>query len=375
MKIVHVISGLGTGGAETMLWKLVTSLDPGRWASEVVSLTGIGPVGVRLQQAGIPVRVLEMRPGVPDPRALLRLGRLLRRSAPDLVQTWMYHADLLGGLAARLAGSPPVIWGVRHSNLDPALNKSGTLWVARGCARLSRRLPRRILCCSEQARRVHVALGYDPSRMLVIPNGFDLQVYRPDREARLSVRRELGLRESVPLIGLVARFDPQKDHRNFIAAAGRLQAQMPQVHFLLCGRGVDGDNRSLGQWIGERQLADRMHLLGPRSDIPRITAALDIAVSSSAGEGFPNVLGEAMACGVPCVATDVGDSALLIGDTGRIVPPSDAAALARAWRQMLELDPGQRRSLGRSARQRVEQHFSLPVIVGRYQRLYSEVTA
>jgi glycosyltransferase involved in cell wall biosynthesis len=374
MKITHVITGLSMGGAQMMLYKLLSHMDRTAFAAEVIPLADVGPLDKKIQALGVPVRCLGMRPGVPNPLGVYRLARWLRQDPPHLIQTWLYHADLVGGLAARLAGGIPVAWNLRHSDLGPGGNKCTTAWTVRACARLSRWLPERIVCCSESSRKVHTAAGYAHGEMIVIPNGFDLAAFRPDPAARLSVRRELGISEEAPLIGLVGRFNPQKDHRTFVKAAARLHAHLPQVHFLLCGQDVTWDNAPLRRWITAADLPDRCHLLGERDDIPRLTAALDIATTASAyGEGFPNVIGEAMACGVPCVVTDVGDSAHIVGDTGRVVLARDPRALADAWRELVGLGPEDRVQLGLAARRRVEEHFSLPVIVTRYQRLYEEL--
>jgi glycosyltransferase involved in cell wall biosynthesis len=218
-----------------------------------------------------------------------------------------------------------------------------------------------------------VALGYAPEKMAVIPNGFDLERFKPDNDARIAVRRELGISLDAPLIGLVARFDPQKDHRSFITAAARLLESDASAQFLLCGEGADTDNSELGEWIRAAGIGANCHLLGPRDDMAGITAALDIAVSSSAfGEGFSNAVAEAMACGVPCVVTDVGDSGLLVEDTGRVVAPKESDALAGAMAELLEIGAEGRAKLGRAARRRIEENYSLPDIAARHLAFYRE---
>jgi len=374
MKVTHVITGLAFGGAQMMLCKLLSSLDRAVCTAEVISLCDIGPLGKRIQELGVPVRALGLRPGMPNPRGVFQLARWLRQDPPHLLQTWLYHADLIGGLAAKLAGSIPVAWNIRHSNLDATNDKRATRWTVRACATLSQWLPDRIVCCSESSQQVHAALGYAAHKMVVIPNGFDLTAFKPDPLARLAVRRELGIHEEAPLIGLAGHFRAQKDHRTFVHAAARLHIDLPDVHFLLCGNDITWDNPKLSHWITAAGIRDRCHLLGRRDDMPRLTAALDIATLTSAhGEGFPNVIGEAMACGLPCVVTDVGDSALIVGDTGKAVPPQDPLALAQAWRTLLMLDPAGKARLGEAAHSRVEEHFNLPLIVTRYRLLYEEL--
>lgn len=358
-----------------MLYRLISRTDRAAFDTEVVSLIDIGFIGRRIQALGVPVWSLGMQRGLPDPLAILRLVHWLRRDPPDVIQTWMYHADLVGGLAAKLAGRIPVAWGIRHSTLNPKGTKRMTFWTAMACARLSSWLPARIVCCSEVARLVHVQLGYADDKIMVIPNGFDLEEFRPDPTARQIVRQELGIPKEVPLIGLVARFHPQKDHRNFIQASAILQARLPECHFLLCGDRITWENSELTGWIEAAGVRDRFHLLGAREDIPCLMAALDISSTSAAyGEAFPNVIGESMACGVPCVATDVGDAGIIVGDTGVIVRPADPEALADGWAKLLmNMGREERLQLGLAGRQRISERYSLESIVRMYERLYESL--
>jgi glycosyltransferase involved in cell wall biosynthesis len=375
IKVTHIITGLDADGAETVLHRLTSRMDPDCFQNEVISLIEMGPMAERLRASGLRVRALNMRRGVPNPYHLLRLVRWLKDSRPNVVQTWMYHANLLGGIAARVAGKTPVIWGIHHTNLEPSQNKRLTIWTARMCARISATIPQRIVCCSEASREAHERFGYAQQKMEVIPNGFDLEEFHPNPEARSSMRKELGIAEEAPLVGMAGRFHVQKDHRNLVAAAALFHARVPGAHFVLCGKGVDRDNAELRGWIASAGLVQAFHLLGSRADMPRFFAALDVATSSSLSEAFPMALGEAMACGIPCVVTDVGDSAAIVGDTGRVVPAGDPVALAGAWRELLAKDPLARRQMGQAARNRVEQKFSLDTIVERYQELYRQVLA
>jgi len=371
-RILHVITTLTTGGAEVMLDKLVSRT---RHEVSVVSLVPGGAIGERIARRGIPVSSMGMSLGVPDPRGMLRLSRIVRGWRPHLVQTWMYHADLVAGTTVRALHGIPVVWNVRQSNLDPAGTKRSTILTARLCARLSRTVPRRVVCCSEVAQRVHVELGYAEDKFTVLPNGFDLDTFRPDGEARAAVRRELGVPDGVPLVGLVARFDPQKDHANFFQAAARLRSLGPEVHFVLAGDGVTGGNPELRAMAEAAGVVNSVHLLGRRDDIPRLTAALDLAVSSSFGEGFPNAVGEAMAAGVPCAVTHVGDSAYIVGGEGVVVPPRDATALAEGMHAILSLEAEEKAALGARARERVRRMFSLDYVVARYDDLHESVIA
>ena len=356
-----------------MLCKLLSQTNKAYFAPEVISLTDRGQLGDKIEALGVPVHTINMRRGVPNPVGLIKLAKLLRERKPGLIQTWMYHADLLGGLVAKVVSDAPIVWNIRASQLSWSVDKK-TFIVLKASAFLSAKVPTKIISCSEDAYNLHTKLGYDATKVIVIPNGFDLASYKIDSAARASIGEELGIPPEVPIVGLVTRFHPQKDIHNFVQAAALLRREIPNVHFIMSGTGISWDTPELAQWITEVNLRDCFHLLGRRVDIPKLTAAFDVASSSSAfGEGFPNVLGEAMACGVPCVATDVGDSALIIGDTGIIVPPKNPQALADGWGKILMMDVEERRNLGQAARQRIEENFSLDSVVARYENLYREL--
>ncbi len=373
IRVTHIIAGLSPDGAEKMLHRLIAGMDSRQFENEVISLTDLGPMAQQIDACGVRVRALGMKRGSANPFRLLRLAAWLRKSQPHVVQTWMYHADLIGGLSARLAGFSGVVWNIRHSELHPETDKRSTLWTGRACARLSRRLPRRIVCCSETSRKFHVNMGYASDRMQVILNGFDLDRFKSNPKQRLETREALRIPPSAPVIGLIARKHPVKDHRNFMYAAGILHREFPEVRFVLCGQGVTPADPELTAWAEMAGIGEVCYLLGQRDDIPQILNAFDLATSSSSGEAFPNSVAEAMACGVPCVVTDVGDSGFIVGETGRVVAPREPAALARGWKELLEAGPGVRRDLGRAARERVEQNFGLPAVIKQYQDLYTQV--
>ena len=371
-KIVHVITNLGPGGAEMMLYKLVAGMDPCRFENEVISMVDPGAASDPLRGRGVRVRNLGMSRTSPSPMALFQLIQWLRRLRPAVVQTWMYHADLIAGIAARYAGRPPVVWGIHNNNLERNLIKPRTFLVARACARLSGVVPTRIVCCSHAAQQLHSAFGYAADKIEIIPNGFDVNEFKPDPGARLSVRRELGLFPDTFIIGLTSRYHPLKDIPNFLDAAARLVARFSNVHFVFCGKGLTQENEELYSSLDAAGLLRNCHLLGVRGDMPRLLASFDIATNPSLSEAFPLAVGEAMASGVPCVATNTGDSAQLIGDCGRIVPIRDPQALTEAWAELIS-SPDDRRRLGIAARRRIEKLYSLPAIVRRYEDLYVRI--
>jgi glycosyltransferase involved in cell wall biosynthesis len=375
LKILHVTTGLENGGAENLLARLVGRMDPSSFENVVVSLTDEGAdLGARIRHEGVPLHCLGFRRGIPDPRMLLAVARCIDRERPDIVQTWMYHADMAGALAQPFTRHRiPLIWGLHNVALDVARSKTQTVGVTRLNARLSRRFPDRIVCCSEAVREDHVAMGYAPEKMRVIPNGIDTEEFVPDPPARVRLRRELGLAPETPLIGLIARFDPQKDHLTFFRAAGLLHKILPEAHFVLCGREITPENTKLTEWAAENGVEGVTHLLGLRRDTAQVTAALDVATCcSSFGESFALVLGEAMACGVPVVTTDMAGPVSLVGDLGRIVSIRDAAALAETWHELLTLSSTEREAWGRKARGRITDEFSLTRMVQGYEALYRE---
>jgi glycosyltransferase involved in cell wall biosynthesis len=375
LRICHFITSLNVGGAETMLTRLITSSDPQRFSHEVITLMDGGPLQVDLERHGVRVHSLRMARALPSPRALRTLWRLARAACPDIWHGWMYHGNY-AAFAAMIAdsGRAPVVWGIRH-----ALHRlEDERLVTRGLIALGPRAGSRVArilynarCSADQ----HEHLGYPADKTLVIPNGFDCERFRPDSEASIAVRNELGLRPEVPLVGLVARFDPLKGQQFFLEAAARLVANGSPAHFVLVGEDMEAKNKTLWDTIVRLQLAGRVHLLGHRKDIPRLNASFDVAGLTSLSEAFPNMLGEAMACGVVCVVTDVGDSKFILGDNGWVVPPADAHALADAWERVLRLSPQEREVLGASARERILKEFSISAVRQLYETMYEEVAS
>lgn len=371
IRVLYIISGLSTGGAETMLYKLIERLDRDRFTPLVISLTTLGEIGPRISETNTPVIALGLQTATPNPLLFFRLIKLIREFNPDIVHTWMYHADLLGGLASRLAGARRVIWCIRNSDLSGGNSKSSTIAVVKICAKISARIPSRILSCSNRASKIHINAGYSSNKISVIPNGFDLQRFQPDESARVSVRQELRLDGQTPIIGMIGRFDPQKNHLGFIEAASYIHKRQPKAHFLLAGTFVEHSNAVLSTAIRQANLDQHFHLLGRRDDIPRLMASLDVFVSSSSyGEAFPNVLGEAMACEIPCVVTDVGDSAEIVGVTGRVVEPENMRGIANHVLAILALPREEYRQLACAARQRIGTCYELGSITKQYQDFY-----
>jgi glycosyltransferase involved in cell wall biosynthesis len=370
MNVVHVITGLENGGAEASLYRLCSVDRESGWQHTVISLMGRGIYAERLEGVGVSVHSLGMPRGRITAAGTIRLYSLLRSLRPAIVQTWMYHADLLGGVAARLAGVNGIVWSLRGP-LNAQKTSRSTRLVARLCAVLSRYVPTRIVSCSVYAARVHQALGYSADKFVIIPNGYPLDRFAPMPDARRVLRADLGAADNLPLLGMVARFDPYKDHFNLIQALGLLKRRSVNFLCVLIGSDVDEANSAIREMLEREDVRDRVKLLGARDDIPELMNALDVHVLSSLDEAFPNVLAEAMACGTPCVTTDVGDARLIIGNTGWTAPPQDATALAEAIQLAISARSDdvswQMRKV--VARVRIEENFGLD----RMQRAYRKV--
>lgn len=369
--VLHVITTTEVGGAESQLLHLVKAM--ANWRHVVVGLGPAGALAPRLAKAGATVHSLKLSSG---PGAVLpgvwALARLMRRVRPSVVQSWMYHADLLATLAAPWAASPPVCWGVRCSDMDLSLYSAGTRLTVKACAVLSAKAGA-IAANSAAGAEYHVSLGYPRAKFSVIPNGFDTVRFAPDAAVRRAARDELGLGGGDMLVGLCARLDAMKDQPGFLEAAARLARGLPRVHFVLLGLGVEEGAPELAAAL-EEPLAGRCHLLGRRSHPERWYNAMDLHVSASAfGEGLSNAVGEAMACGTPNVVTDVGDSAALVGNTGLVAGPGDPDALAAAMEEVLSLPADRRFYLGRLARARIEAGYSLEAMAQGFEALWQRV--
>lgn len=325
-RILHIITGLNDGGAEAVLYRLCIQ-DPSK--HQVISLMDDGKYGHMLKEQGVPVYNLNLNPSKPNPYKLFELYTLIKKLNPLIVQTWMYHADLLGGITSKAAKVPKVFWGVRHSNLSNGTIKPMTRTIMKICALLSSMLPTKIISCSHAAVYSHIAQGYTTDKFEVIQNGYDLKKLKPISD---SVQKLRFSSEDTPVIAMVARFDIQKDHRNLINALSILKNKSINFHLLLVGRDMSSNNSELIKLIDKSNLIiDKdITLYGQSDNIPLIMNSIDLHVLSSLGEAFPNVLAEAMACGTPCVSTDVGDAKEIVSEYGWIVEPENSVLLSEA---------------------------------------------
>lgn len=370
VRVAHIISSLDVGGAEMFLARLLRASPALAPEAHVIGLKGAGPVSELVRAAGARVTALGLEGPVSAAAGSARLRLLLAADRPDVVQTWLYHADLLGGLSAW--GLAPVVWNLRLSNLRSASLSGSARAAVAASARLSRRLPSAIVCCSSSTRDEHVKLGYDTTKMRVIHNGFEAKAAGAST-LRAKLEKELDIPSSAFVIAAIGRWHPMKNHLGFVDAVEPIVARHPQVHVVLAGLHLDWSNRSLVEHIESSASPKRFHLLGLRSDLPDLMPAFDLLVSASLSEGLPNAVGEAMASGVPCVCTDAGDTALLVGDTGRIVPRFEREAMTDAIEAYVNMPEHQRLEHGHRARDRIAKQFSLEAAAERYLDLYEEL--
>jgi glycosyltransferase involved in cell wall biosynthesis len=373
LKIAHVITGLGRGGAESVLLQLCSASQGGDLQHTVISLTGHGEMALGLETAGVRVIELNIESPLSAVPAIWKLRGILRALDPDVVQTWMYHADLIGGTAARLAGIRALVWGIRSTVTDSSSIKRSTRVLIRASAWLSRAMPARIVVCARDSADSHARAGYRRDKMTVIQNGVDIVRFGDFASPPADWIDANGLQNDRAVLGTVARFTPQKDHENLVKALGILAGQGESFQCVLIGQSMDASNGLLKRWIGENRLEEHVVLMGPRPDIPDVMHALDIHVLSSVVEGFPNVLAEAMACGTPCVSTDAGDARHIIANKGWLVPKSDPDALAQALLDALterRESPEVWHNRRLACRRHIEEEFSLQRMVDNYAAVW-----
>ena len=374
--VMHYAYTIGGGGAEAMLMNLAESLDPAQFRTVVVAVNARPwPHQLkRLNEAGVDVHDLE---GIAflKHETLARLRAVLRAERPDIVQTWMHHADLVGGWAAWLSGVKNIVWSIhcREIHRNPGDSVRKVAFFRRVLSLSSRFIPKRIISCSAAAIEDHTAIGYPRSKMRWIPNGIDPARFKPDMDAALDTRAELRLPPNAPVVGFIGRFHEMKDLPTFLRAAAILQNEVPDAHFVLCG-GVevemDAESRALLAQLPRR---DQVRFESFRSDPWRLYPAFSVFSLSSRTEACPMTVIESMACGVPCVTTDVGDCSRLLEGTGKVVPAHDAAALAQAWEETLRLGPAAREDIAKRSRERVLEQFTIAQASRQYAETYAQL--
>ncbi len=358
-KILHIITGLANGGAERNIVKLCESLDKSKFEFLVVSLTGPGKYGKYLETIdGVRCFYLNLNSGNKLFK-LYNLFKLIRKENPDLIQTWLYHADFLGLIIGKLSGVKNIVWNIRSTKLSFKNNSWHVIVIRKLCAFLSF-LPSKIVNCSKTSIFEHIKVGYRKNKFVYIPNGYDIEQLYLDQNKSL-------INDDKIKIGIVGRNDPQKDYDNFFSALEILaKRNINNIHAIVVGKGTKEAYSHYSNQLGSIQIT----FLGEQVDMLAVYNSFDFLVLSSFSEGFPNVVAEAMACCKPCVVTDVGDAAIIVDNTGIKVPPQDKLLLADAIVQMSEYGKDKIAEYGKLARQRIIEEYSLSKMLIRYENLY-----
>lgn len=375
LKIIHIITGLNNGGAEGFLFRLCKNDNQNRHI--IISLTDNGRFGPMFEELQFQVFSLNMPRGRLSLNGLIKLVNLIKNNKPDIIQTWMYHSNLIGGLISKLLGCKRIFWNIRHTNFLPNKSKPLTIWVMKICGKLSNWIPKKIIYCSLMGKKVHEDLGYNINKSEVIHNGYDLNEFKADKDLGLLFRKDIDIKKNEYLIGMVGRYDPQKDHYNLINALDLVDSCGYEFKAILIGKDMDKNNSKISEYIKSKKLDKKILLLGQRFDIPKVMNGLDIHVlSSSFGEAFPNVLAEAMACGTPCVSTDVGESSLILGNTGWLVPSNNSKQLAAKIIEAI-IEKNQKKEEWKKRKVKCREHilenFNINIITKQYQKTWKNL--
>ena len=367
LKVLHVIGGLGPGGAETLLYRLATR--PSHVEHRIVCLGGRDWYSQGLEQHGVEVDYLELRPATAW-TALPRLRRIVKASGADVVQGWMYRSNLLASLAARSLGVPSA-WSIHCASLEP-LSRRARFWAYASGA-LAGVLPDHIVNCSVRSAEMHATLGFGRAPVTIVPNGYSGDAFAPDEARSALVRSELGIASGEFVLGTLSRWHEEKDIPNLLQALALLNRRGLRLRALLIGHRLDTANAELAAAARRCGVLDQLGLLGRRDDVPDLLRAIDLHVLPSRSESFPNSIAEAMLSATPCVATDAGDTRLMIGGTGWIAPPGDPAALADRIAEAHDLWRSDRAAWGArrsAARERILSEFPLDRMAQAYERIW-----
>jgi glycosyltransferase involved in cell wall biosynthesis len=376
MKILHIITGLTQGGAESALYRLTTYEQDNSIEHIIVSLVDLGVYGHQFQQKGIQVHMIGMPRGIPTFKGLVKLFYLIKNVNPNIIQTWMYHSDLIGGIIAKLAGYNNIIWGIVHFNLEKDVTNYSTRCTAKLCAILSNYIPKKIVSCSESSTLVHIKIGYSASKFIYIPLGFDTNQLNRDDNSGMILRNKWKLQNNTIIFGCLGRWNPQKDHNNLLNAFSIVKKIYPNVYCILGGREIDKDNLDLKKLIdASDSIKDNILLEGVIDKIPSFMNAIDIHILPSIGEAFPNVVAEAMSCETACIVTDVGDASKIVDKFGWVVPPGNSDILASAMTEAINLmnDKIKWEELRKKSRIRICENYSMDRMLSKYRSTWTAV--
>jgi len=370
MKIVHIITGLNDGGAEEILYKIC--LHDKLNNHIVISVVSGGKYVSLLKKLGVKVYCLNMK--FYSFFNFFYLIKLLKILQPDIVQTWLIHGDFIGGIAARFAGIKNILWTIPYSKVDTSIEKIRNILLIKILAKLSYIIPKLILVISKSGKKNCQNLGYYEKKLRLVTTGYDLFFFKRNRYEKLYFKKKLKIEKQTPLLGIVARYHPVKDHTNLLNALSIVKLKNKNFICIFVGSGMTKNNKILLNEIRKLELDSFVKLLGPKSNIPQVMNGLDVNILCSKSEGFPNVVVEAMACGTPCVVTNVGDSSFIVGKNGWVVPPSNSIKLANAIEKALsEINSKNWKKKCSQARLRVHNKFEIKKMIKYYNLTWLEV--
>jgi glycosyltransferase involved in cell wall biosynthesis len=371
MRILHIITGLGDGGAEGTLYKICKHNNINEHI--VISLRGPEKYYFLLKKLGIQIHCLNINKFTIFIK-FFSLLKLIKFFKPDIVQTWLIHSDFIGGIAAKLSGFKSIIWNIRYTDFHFGKSKLTSIIILKILRYLSFFIPISIILNSKRARKLYKIKGYDKKKFIFIPNGFEPSIFKHDKLQRKRFRDKLRIKKNTILIGNIARYHPKKDHANLIQALNLLKLKKYNFLCILVGHKITKHNLKLNSLIKKFELSDKVKLLGQRKNITEILNGIDIYVqSSSYGEGFPNVVAEAMSCGTPCIATDVGDSSSIVGKTGQVISPSDSIMLCKAIEKAInQIATKQWNKKKKDCKLRIKNHFNIKKMILDYNNLWSK---
>lgn len=372
MKILHIISSLDNGGAEVFLKRMILdfSNDKNTFVS-VVSLSNKGRIGIELENLGIIVTTINFKTFL-FPFSLFRLFIFILKLKPEIVQTWMYHSDFIGGILSKILGINKIFWNIRNSDI-PQGRFSLTFLIRLINSRLSFFIPKKIFCNSFSGKVSHVNLGYCEDKIIVVPNCFEIKEDKFNN-SKSSFMSTYGLSNNHVIIGAIGRFDKLKDYKNFVLASSLVSDEFSNVKFVLIGKDLDKKNSLLNKWIKDSNQINNFILFGFRNDVDFfLSEILDIFCLPSLSEGFPNVLMEAMAYGVPCVSTNVGDAEIILDGNGILVPPNNFHELALGLITMINTPLSVRQKMGLVTKQLIKNKYSVSNISNIYKNIYNEI--
>ena len=372
MKILLIIDSLEVGGAEVFLEDLAAELTL-EYTLEIVTLNSIGVIGHKMLKQGYKINNFNFNTSYFPIFNFFALFQYIQKFNPDIVHTWMYYSNFIGGFAAFFAGIKKIIWSIHVFNISQGMLKRRTIFLAKFSALLARIIPKKIIFCSKESMNVHRDMRYPIKKLATIPNAVNIQKFTFSESQRNLIRKELNISASNYLIGMIGRYDPQKNQAGFIEAASLVHKKNPNTFFFMAGRGVDRNNKNLVELISKLELEKNVYLLGERDDIASLLSAADIFALPSYGEAFPISLCEAMSCSVPCVASDVGDVKYILGNDKYIIPPGSRIDLANSISEMVSLDAEQRQDIGLELRKRVVENFTIEKIAKIYVNFYNQI--